>query len=817
MRNHICTAALAAAVLYVSGASASSDAVDALAPDGFQFAGNATLTPATQAQRDISVLVPKPLNSPIHVTGTSVASWGTTDRIIAMTKFGWDGIADGKGVIIGIVDSGIDLNHPEFVGRVLKGACFSGGSTICGVTDATKGGDPGIYPAQTTHGTHVAGIAAGDTVGLATAASILPVKVCDSYSSNCPGDVDAGIIWASQHGAKVINLSLGGDALFSTDIAAAASAISHGALLVVAAGNAGVAVPVGGYLAGAALEDGVRGAMIVVGATGKYNVIAPFSQTPGSTCEMHGGVNYCMRDYFVVAPGKGIKSSVGGGSYAQMSGTSMATPYVSGVAAVIKGLWPTLTPYQVASIILQTADDLGAVGPDDVYGRGAVDIAAAVSPIGGPDVFAVTSGTTLSTAEGTTDAINSASTGIFAMALSDSKLLKHAVLVDSYGRNFSADLTKLVQGNSLSLAGFLRDPFQTLTPFAVAETGSFGAVSVSGYVEQRDTPQFPDAQGSLQQSLTTTQNLAISLSPIKQLSFDFGHNLNLSGYFNADDASASPNGNGLFLSSSTLDSPYVAIADGGNFSGVSFAPTDTLRFRFGFASLGESQSGFRDALSPEPYRNALTGSWQAADAHGVRSTIAGAYWDFARWGGIGLTATSTEEQNATLGGFTAGAFSFANQSATQALGASAHLNVGSGWVTTLVYNEGLTKIDLTPGGLATAIDPVESRAYGIAFTKHFIFGNDAIGFALTRPLYVAHGGVTLRAATGIDADQNLTFGTETLNLSASRPETDMEFGYMTRLLGGGVALQLSGAYQMDVSGIAGKNAIAALTRVSMQL
>src|SRR5262249_51117956 len=154
------------------------------------------------------------------------------------------------------------------------------------------------------------------------------------------------------------------------------TAVSNGSLLVVAGGNSGNKYPSGGFLAGAALADGVRGSMIVVGATGcngpdpttpkncangGFGGPASFTQEPSTRCEVHGGQRYCLKDYFVVAPGVDIWSSVGNGRskksmYGYLSGTSMATPYVTGVAALVKGQTPSLTSAQVADIIFQTAD-----------------------------------------------------------------------------------------------------------------------------------------------------------------------------------------------------------------------------------------------------------------------------------------------------------------------------------------------------------------------------------------------------------------------------------------------------------------------------
>lgn len=742
--------------------------------------------------------------------GLSIEStrWAMTARKIATTVFYWDGVARGEGVIVGVVDSGIDLDHKEFTGRILPGTCF--GTSICGVSGAMLGGDPGIYSNQKTHGTHVAGIAAGTTVGLATAAQLLPVKVCDTYSSSCPGNVDAGVVWASRHGAKVINVSLGGSGLYQADIDAAIRAIGNGSLLSVAAGNAGNSRPVSGFFGGAALKDGIRGAMIVVGATGLDNKLASFSQVPGSTCELHGGVNYCMRDYFVVAPGQGIKSSVGGGGYGTMSGTSMATPYVSGVVALIKGQWPTLTPFQVADIIFKTALDLGAPGPDDVYGRGAVDVAKAMSPVGGPAVIAATSGTTVSTATGPTGVLATTATGVLSAGLAQSALLKSVLVVDAYGRDFTVDFTKLAQASGLSLLGLLRDPFQRMMPFSFAQEGEAGTLSLAGNIVAQHVPADSGANASLEAQIRTTRpQVAMSFAPSRRVQVDFNQGMAISGYFNPFDQRAERNTGGLFLSASALNSPYAALTDGGAYSGARFSPTDGVTLRAGYASVAQKEKTFAIATASDSYGPA---GFPRRDA---RSAMFGASWDFAEWGGIGFTASRTAEGKSVLGGLATGAFAAADRAATTSLGMSARAKIGGGWTATLAWNEGVTRLDVPAGGLFTATDAIRSRAYGLALTKEGVFGHDMVGLAVTRPLHIYRGHATLHAATAVEADGGLVFDTERLSLAASHPETDVELGYTARFLSGALTVQTNAAYQLDVAGQPGKSAMAVMSRATL--
>jgi subtilisin family serine protease len=801
------------------------------APNSNRLVGSESEDPAQTHAISLADSTPNPQSIVPMAT-----NWNGSAQQTAVNYFNWDMSATGAGVIIGIVDSGIDLDHPEFTGRILSGTCFSGGTAICTAADAAVGGDPGIFPSQLTHGTHVAGIAAGSTVGIATAAKILPVKVCDTYSSSCPGDVDSGIVWASQHGAKVINLSLGGPTLSSSDVLSASAAIKNGAVLVVAAGNSGNSVAAGGFLAGAALKDGVRGAMIVVGATGLNNEIASFSQTPGSTCELSGGVNYCMRDYFVVAPGQGIVSAVGGGGYGVKSGTSMATPFVTGVAAVIKGAWSYLTPYDIADIIFKTADDLGSPGPDNVYGRGAVDIKAAMSPIGGAWVSLPTSPTPTPTPTPTpapspgggkgkgksgksssevTGALATISTGALSAAFRSSSLLKNVELVDIYGRTFSVDLTQMARSSGISLGGMERDPFRSLEPFAMTSRLESAAVSMSGFVEHGTAPEGLDANARLiRNGQDNLQNFALSISPSERLSFDFGHNLYLSGSM-TDLGAANGDAGGVFLSASALNSPYLALSNGSNFSGVSYSPSDGVRLRAGYAAVAGTKA-------MEVTVGALDHSALANDAIEVaprqaRSMVASASWDFSQWGSVGITGTRTVEQNGVLGGMSAGAFAVANQTATSAVGFSARMGLGGGWSTNLAWNEGITRLDVAPDGLFSDASALRSRAYGIALQRRGLFGGDTLGFAVTRPLSIYSGSARLRAATGADSDGNLSFGAEHLSLAAVRPETDLETGYVTRLFGGMMRLQFSAAYQMDLNGEPGQNAVAGFAHLGLRM
>lgn len=789
----------------------------------------------------------RPVNTPTPGPCASAGfpgGWCNTAHSIAVSAFGWDSHTKGAGAIIGIVDTGIDLNHPDFAGRILTGTCIASAVNPCTLPDDQVGGDDAVFPgADATHGTHVTGIAAGAITGLASQASILPVKVCGSNTDSCIG-VDQGIVWASQHGANVISVSIGGPILVASDIAMLRTAVSNGSLLVVAAGNSGFKDPTSGFLAGAALQDGIRGSMVVVGATGcngpnpavatncangGLGGITSFSQVPGTRCEIHSAQRFCMRDYFVVAPGEDIWSTVGNGTatganYGYLSGTSMATPFVSGVATVIKGQWPTLSSSDIANIIFETADDIGAPGDDPVYGRGAVDITKALSPVGASVV--ATSGSLAKAAtvnsvaisasiKGATGATTSYVSGALTTAVRNSTILKHAVVVDSFGRDFSADLTKATYNPGFNFVGLVSDQFTSYSPFATDLQTPAGNFTASGYAVDTTTPRLLSGLiRSSDREQYDLRDLSVSTALAPGIGLDFGYKADMAGQFNDYDADSSAAYNGLFYSASAVNSPYASLTNGGNFLGTTIALADDLHFRFGASSLSAEHAQFDVPVYSMAAQ--LQGPLPLYDQRQAQSSTAGMSWDFASWGGLGITASQTREENGLLGGVNSGSLAMAQSADTSALGLSARVGFGDGWVTTVSYSEGITQLNLRPDGLLSGADALHSRAYGVAIAKRGLFGDDdLLGFALTRPVQIYAGGVDITAADGVDANNNLTIANEHVSLASATPETDVELGYVTTFLDGALALQANAGYQMNLQGQAGVNSVSVLSRAKI--
>lgn len=257
----------------------------------------------------------------------------------------WDVTTGSTEVTIAVIDTGVDYNHQD-----LQGRCVAGYNFVDRTPDPMD--DHG-------HGTHVAGIAAAcadnstGVAGVDWKARIMPLKVLDAQGAGYDSDVAAGIRYAADHGAKVVNMSLGGSD-YSYSLAEAVSyAYNKGVTLVAASGNevSSVSYP-------AACDH-----VIAVGALDSNDSLAYFSNR-GSALDL-------------TAPGVSILSTVPG-SYQKMSGTSMASPVVAGCASLVLAAHPGYGPSEVEDALKKNATDLGSPGFDTSYGYGKVNAYAAV-------------------------------------------------------------------------------------------------------------------------------------------------------------------------------------------------------------------------------------------------------------------------------------------------------------------------------------------------------------------------------------------------------------------------------------------------------
>lgn len=264
----------------------------------------------------------------------------------------WELSRGAEDLTLAVVDSGVDFDHPDLVGRLLPGRNF-----------ATLGPAPND---DMGHGTRIATIAAANAddgsgmAGIAWRGKILPVKVLGGDGSGRSADIAAGITWAAAQGADVINLSFGANRGADEVLQEAIEfAQSRDAVIVAAVGNDGQRMPLV-----PASVDGVIG-VASVDAAGNF---APFSNY-GSWVDL-------------AAPGVDIVSGSLNGTYPLMTGTSASTAFVSGIALLARARFPQESAEQIGQRLRSSARDAGAPGFDEFYGHGVVD---ALDALDAPD------------------------------------------------------------------------------------------------------------------------------------------------------------------------------------------------------------------------------------------------------------------------------------------------------------------------------------------------------------------------------------------------------------------------------------------------
>ncbi|SER32673.1 type VII secretion-associated serine protease mycosin [Lentzea albida] len=255
--------------------------------------------------------------------------------------------ARGDGVVVAVIDSGVDAKHPDLAGRVLPGTGFGRSKGTDGTTDVDG------------HGTGMAGIIAatgkgGGALGIAPGAKILPIASADEKEQFGLDVVADSIRWAADHGAKVVNMSLGFSSSMTPSLVKAVNyAIERDVVLVAATGNEGKEVSAPANING------------VIAVAGTNRAGKPWASSNVGA------------DTVLAAPAEGIVTTAPEGvyasGYAEMDGTSAASAIVSGVAALVRAEHPEMPAKDVVNALISTATDLAEPGRDATTGFGMVN------------------------------------------------------------------------------------------------------------------------------------------------------------------------------------------------------------------------------------------------------------------------------------------------------------------------------------------------------------------------------------------------------------------------------------------------------------
>jgi hypothetical protein len=752
--------------------------------------GTPATSTVTPAQPTVVTPVP-PVPGADAFRTTEYLRMGALDQIRAADAYALG--YTGQGVVIGIVDFNFVFGSSEVN---FDPASIGPNATAQALYQAQTG----TAPSTDQHGFAVAATAAAlknniDGHGVAFNATVLAV---DYFSDVNETQVTQGGVtyhisdpwtYITSRGVRIVNTSFGYEAsdIISNppsvnavyELAAPATAVANGALLVAAAGNAGGSSPsqynidnINDLRSIGKLDSG-PGAYIIAGAVDANNRIASFSDRAGS-----------LMNYYMVAPGTNLILPWNGGT-ALLSGTSFSAPLISGAAALIFQRWPNLTARDVANILFASATDLGAAGVDAVYGHGLLNLAAALQPLG------VTT-TAVSVGVAPTVAMTNIVLGpAFGDAPAFHQALAQVMILDGFGRDFEIDMSARAgsRPNLPDMFGVLEQRLGwRSTDFMVGEATSFS-------FDMRHNPE----DGIVPfQTLAGPQDYLTHATTFRLTGVADGIGWMAGSGLSLHDGMMSPADSAfVFPSLTNAFSPMVGAAPGA-VAGLSVPIADDTKLSFG-ASLAENQ-GLTDHLRT-PFRN-------SAEAASLRLDHAEGNTQF------GLEIGDVRETGGFMGSLAAGGLTMAAQASTVWTTASAETALDKHWslkgAMTLAATGGLHP----QGSLITAIGPVYATSFALGVSGVNLWrGGDALSFTLAQPLRAEQGSLTLVTGVGRDwSTGGVIMGQSQASLTPSGRELDFETGYSFSLAGWGMGANV--AYAVDPNHVQGKNAVLALFTLS---
>ncbi len=676
--------------------------------------------------------------------------------------------ATGGGVIVAVIDTGIDVDHPDLEANISPLSI----DIVSGDTDTLNDG--------AGHGTQVSGIIAAiadgaGIQGVAFEATVLAIRTDIFDAGQCPStacefdqaDVAEAVDYAVANGADIINLSLGqfnfpAGADGDDYIAALQAAVDAGVIIVAASGNDRLTAP--GFpalAAGLTATDGqptedepfdAKGLILAVGAVDEDLEDSGFHNLAART-----------EDFFVVAPGVDIVSTSLGGGFDTVSGTSFAAPHVAGAAALLIDLFPTTSAEDIVQILLLTATDLGLDGPDQFFGMGLINLEAAVLSIG---PLSIPLGTTL---DGATEDLLRTQMSLgsaFGDALAETAFLGEAIVLDSFLRPYKFDLRQNITSapNTFNLSAFVDSEGIRQLEMPAPE----GASLVLGYYEPKT---------ELTTSGRTLDGLA-NEAGFGRLSLAGALTEGLSGRFGYNETSASqlsfdPGANqnrGLFWGSDEIMNPQFQLVGRGSGAGLS---------RY----LGESTT--------------LSLGWFEADSDGDidlsgdfgRASLAQLHLGhvFESGASLGFGFSYLDERDAYLNSQASGAFDFAGGSTSQFYTVAGTLPLWDWHSLELLgaYTMGTTSMPAATGDLLGNWSTVGSNAFGVGIVaRDMISDGDRLGLLVGQPLRVSSAHATLTLGTEVDAEGNIAQQSQRVDVTPEGREIDLQLAYQRPLAPG---------------------------------
>ena len=648
--------------------------------------------------------------------------------------------ATGDGVKVAVVDTGINPDLPEFEGRIDPAS-------------QDVAADRGIVDHQ-GHGTMVSAIIAANRdgvymQGVAYDATILSLNVYDPAGCK-PGQdcfldeaLPEAIDLARENGARIINMSFGDEEGMTEEIfAAIGRAVDAGIIIVMAAGNAGIADP-NSFALRNITDEGASGLFIIAGAMDENRNMAGFSNRAGTT----DGA-----DWFLTALGQGNATVNHLGQHVNVNGTSFAAPTVAGAAALLAGTFPNLTGAQIVEILLSSADDAGSAGTDAVYGRGILNIERAFAPQGATMLA------------GSKDAVSLSDNGMLAGAMGDAMpATGGAIILDGYSRAYVLDLARTLRRTPRG-----QPLVQALGGASYRRTGAAaGPVSVA--VTIRQDPFDATALVSEPMRLAFEDSSAakvVAATAISRLSDKTALAFGFSQSSQALQQQLSDYSGSAFL---IATDPMVR-------AGLNANVASSVAFRHDFGPVAMTATGERGKLydralpgqSPEHLDYSLTGITAERQIGGLSLSVG---------------ASQLREAMTVLGGRFSSLFS-SGGSRTTFVDATGHMDIGSGWQAFASYRHGWTRMANASGLADKGRFTTDAYAFDVSKSEALAAG-DKLAFRVMQPLRVTSGGLDLTLPASYDyATGETGFEQRRFSLAPSGREIDYEVAYGRGLWGG---------------------------------
>ena len=731
-----------------------------------------TPTPApAPTPTPVASATPTPTTTPTPGVSYDTAEYRATVGSVSMNALAAYNVgATGAGVTVGIIDSGIDATSAEFENRIAAASQNVAGGT--GIQD------------QSGHGTAVAFTVGGrsnggGTEGVAFRSTLLVLRAdtpgscaatpAGSSESGCSFNDDTigkGIDVARANGARVINISLGGNDYASPGLVAAANrATAAGIVIVIAAGNdAGAANPENS--AQFANDDSVaRNLVIVAGSVGANasrtaagDAISSFSNRAGNTAT-----------HFLTAVGERVRAPDQNNVAYLWSGTSFAAPQISGAVALLAQAFPNLTGAQIVSLLYATARDAGAPGVDPIYGEGVLDLTRAFQPVG------------TTTIAGSAVAASATGNGALSAAMGDAATGQlGAVILDGYNRAFAMDLAQ----NMLHAT-----PAPMLAPALLGRTRNL-AMAIGGTAAAVTLTARPDGDVILSRTRLSSEDArtagAVAATVTQRLGRRLSLGMGLAQGANVVTAQLAGQGSPAFL---------VAQDDRAGFDSRARA-SQAMRVQLGglgLAAAAEQGDVLSRREAPVPGR----GDWRRSPYRRTAVTLDGHLGPVAAM----LGGSLLDERDTVLGAHFDASLG-AGRAASWFADARARLDAGNGWSLGGAWRRGWTRAAVTAGAGGGGL--IRTSAVAADIGKDGLFGHDSAGLRIARPLRVMRGsGIDLVLPTEWSYEHAGVTGwtTQRMNLAPTGHELDLEARYGRPWLGGLVQTNLF--WRRDPGNVAG--------------